>query len=245
MPAGRLQSGDGVGGAGSGLWPCSSTVDVRRWCGSGVHTRFASFLGSTLTSRCCRERYGRAPVTRAPTGNGTGRHKPERVPHGRHVSCQARPGWQLGALRGDGSATGNTPRGNASPALPAASGARGRPLPVASASRSAGPGGRKRNEEAEARPFRHCSAAPNETAPRPFRNGRRERGLFRRARGTAAPDRSAVSEQPPGTAGILRCEQGRHRSPPVLVRTSNPSRRECRSHDQRRTARPGPRRPPW
>jgi len=45
VPAGRLQPGDGAGGAGSGLWPCSSTVDVRRWCPSRVHTRFASFSG--------------------------------------------------------------------------------------------------------------------------------------------------------------------------------------------------------
>ena len=48
---GRLQQGDDARGSGSGLWPCSSTVDVRQWCGSRVHTRFASFSGLDLDER--------------------------------------------------------------------------------------------------------------------------------------------------------------------------------------------------
>ena len=70
----------------------------------------------------------------------------------------------------DGSATGNarlvTPRRAATRPLPGPPGAPGTSLPVASASRSAGPSGRKAEEEAEARPFRHCSAGPDGTAPR-------------------------------------------------------------------------------
>ena len=44
-----------------------------------LNARFASFVG--VDNRVLPERYWRAPVTRARTGNGTARHKPEYVPH--------------------------------------------------------------------------------------------------------------------------------------------------------------------
>jgi len=79
-------------------------------------------------------------------------------------------------------------------------GAPGRSLPVASASRPAGPNGRKRNEEAEARPFQ----------------------LFRRATRNSAP---VVPERSPGTRTVPpAAEQPPRNGKPF--RNSGPERTE-------------------
>lgn len=220
-PPGRLQPGDDASGSGSGLWPCSSTVDVRRWCGSRVHTRFASFSGLDVDNQVLPEPLRRAPVTAAPTGNGTARHGPEQRPHRLVRSCPAPSGPGAGSATGDGSATGNTPRGNTSAGRYQVATSRPGavavlPFPVRP-SRAEG-SGRQRNEEAEARGvpalFRHvtrnsapavpgtvagvadCSAGRAEQPPRnsqPFRNSGTER--------TERPSRSPASTGDAGAPG--------------------------------------------
>jgi hypothetical protein len=99
-PPGRLQQGDDARGSGYGLWPCSSTVDFRRWCPSRAHTRFASLSGLDVDEQMLPESLRRAPVTAAATGNGTARHGPEQVPHRLVRSCPAPPGRELGSNTG-------------------------------------------------------------------------------------------------------------------------------------------------
>jgi hypothetical protein len=211
-PPGRLQQGDDASGSGSGLWPCSSTVDVRRWCGSRVHTRFASFSGLDVDEQVLPEPLRRAPVTAAPTGNGTARHGPEQGPHRLVRSCPARPGRELGALRGDGSATGNTPPGNARRALP---GSATTPL---RASRDAGRG-RFRLLSASARPGRAEGSGTRKHTPS-------RSALFHAVPPCRAEQRAGRS----GTvAGRADCSAGRAEQPPrngQPFRNSGPERAE-------------------